>query len=42
MTKNVTILIRDGHLGWARKKDTIQKEEILDGIYVIRTSEPAE
>ena len=31
-----------GHLGWARKEDAIQKEELLDGIYVIRTSEPAE
>jgi transposase len=42
MAKHFTLTIRDGHLGWARKKDTIQKEEILDGIYVIRTSEPAE
>jgi transposase len=42
MAKHFTLTIRDGHLGWARKKDTIQKEEILDGIYVIRTSEPAD
>ena len=42
MAKHFTLTIRDGHLGWARKKDAIQKEEILDGIYVIRTSEPAE
>jgi transposase len=42
MAKHFTLMIRDGHLGWARKNDTIQKEEILDGIYVIRTSEPAE
>jgi transposase len=42
MAKHFALTIRDGHLGWARKKDTIQKEEILDGIYVIRTSEPAE
>ena len=42
MAKHFTLTIRDGHLGWARKNDTIQKEEILDGIYVIRTSEPAE
>jgi transposase len=41
MAKHFTLTIRDGHLGWARKNDTIQKEEILDGIYVIRTSEPA-
>ena len=38
MAKHFTLTICDGHLGWARKKDTIQKEEILDGIYVIRTS----
>jgi transposase len=42
MAKHFTLTIRDGCLGWARKRDTIQKEEILDGIYVIRTSEPAE
>ncbi len=33
--KHFTLTIRDGHLRWARKKDTIQKEEILDGISVI-------
>ncbi len=33
--------IRDGHLGWARKEDTIKNEELLDGISVIRTREPA-
>ena len=42
MAKHFTLTIREGHLGWARKNDTIQKEELLDGIYVIRTSEPAE
>ena len=42
MAKHFTLTIRDGHLGWARKEDAIQKEELLDGIYVIRTSEPAE
>ena len=41
MAKHFTLTIRDGHLGWARKNDAIQKEETLDGIYVIRTSEPA-
>ena len=29
-------------LGWARKQDAIQSEAFLDGIYVIRTSEPTE
>src|SRR4051794_3690719 len=42
MAKHFTLTIRDGHLGWARKEDAIQTEELLDGIYVIRTSEPAE
>jgi hypothetical protein len=42
MAKHFTLTIRDGHLGWARKGDAIQHEELLDGIYVIRTSEPAE
>jgi transposase len=41
MAKHFTLTIRDGHLGWARKEDTIKNEEHLDGIYVIRTSEPA-
>jgi hypothetical protein len=42
MAKHFTLTIRDGHLGWARRGDAIQHEELLDGIYVIRTSEPAE
>jgi transposase len=42
MAKHFTLTIRDGHLGWARKEDAIKNEEHLDGIYVIRTSEPAE
>jgi transposase len=41
MAKHFHLTIRDGHLGWARKEESIQKEELLDGIYVIRTSEPA-
>jgi transposase len=40
MAKHFTLTIRDSHLGWARKEETIQREEELDGIYVIRTSEP--
>ena len=42
MAKHFPLTIRDGYLAWARKEDAIQKEELLDGIYVIRTSEPAE
>jgi transposase len=42
MAKHFILTIRDGHLGWTRNEDTIQREELLDGIYVIRTSEPVE
>jgi transposase len=42
MAKHFTLTIQDGHLGWARKDEAIKNEELLDGIYVIRTSEPAE
>jgi transposase len=42
MAKHFTLTIRDGYLGWYRKAEAIKKEELLDGIYVIRTSEPAE
>jgi hypothetical protein len=42
VAKHFALTIRDGHLGWARKEDAIRQEELLDGIYVIRTSEPVE
>src|SRR3954468_12272757 len=42
MAEHFALTIREGHLGWARKEESIQKEGQLDGIYVIRTSEPAE
>jgi transposase len=42
MTKHFTLIIRDKHLEWVRKEDAIKNEELLDGIYVVRTSEPAE
>jgi transposase len=42
VAKHFALTIRDGHLGWARKEDAITNEEMLDGIYVIRTSEPSE
>jgi transposase len=42
MAKHFILTIRDGHLGWSRKQDEITREEMLDGIYVIRTSEPAD
>jgi transposase len=42
MAKHFALTIRDGHLGWTRKEDAIRNAGLLDGIYVIRTSEPAE
>jgi transposase len=42
MSKHFTMTIRDGSPEWARKQDEIAKEELLDGIYVVRTSEPSE
>ena len=42
VAKHFTLTIRDGHLAWARKPDAIATEAMLDGIYVIRTSEPAD
>jgi transposase len=42
MAKHFALEIRDGHFSWARKLDQIAAEAKLDGIYVIRTSVPAE
>ena len=42
VAKHFSLTIRDGFLGWALKQDAIQKEELLDGIYVVRTNEPVE
>ena len=42
MSKHFTLTIGDGSLEWARKQDEITKEELLDGIYVVRTSEPTD
>ena len=42
VAKHFILTIRDGFLGWALKQDAIQKEELLDGIYVVRTNEPVE
>jgi hypothetical protein len=36
------LTIKDGHFSWERKQEEIQQEAALDGIYVIRSSEPAE
>jgi transposase len=42
MAKHFELTIRDGYLAWARREESIRREEQLDGIYVIRTSEPSE
>ena len=40
--KHFAVTIEDGYFCFARKEDQIRREADLDGIYVIRTSEPAE
>lgn len=40
MAKHFTLTIQDGRFEWARQQVSIQQEADLDGIYVIRTSEP--
>ena len=42
MAKHFALDIRDGYFNWTRKVDQIAAEAKLDGIYVIRTSVPAE
>jgi transposase len=42
MAKHFSLTIRDGSLEWARKQDEITREEQLDGIYVVRTSESSD
>jgi transposase len=42
MAKHFAVDIRDGHLSFKRKVEQINDEARLDGIYVIRTSMPAE
>jgi transposase len=40
MAKHFELTIADGVFRWARRQDSIQRETQLDGIYVVRTSEP--
>jgi len=42
MGKHYQLAIADGTFQWARREDAIAAEAMLDGIYVIRTSEPKE
>ena len=42
MAKPIRLTISDGLFTWERDVDSIHQEKLLDGIYVVRTSEPAE
>lgn len=42
MGKHFSLSIGEGSFSFARKEASIQREQALDGIYVIRTSEPPE
>ena len=42
MAKHFALDIRDAHFSWVRRLDQIAAEAKLDGIYVVRTSVPAE
>jgi transposase len=42
VAKHFTLDIGDGRIAWTRKEDAIAREKALDGIYIVRTSEPAE
>ena len=42
MGKHFVLTIEDGHFAWTRREREIEREAGLDGIYVVRTSEPAE
>ena len=42
VAKHFALDIADGRLAWSRKQQNIDREEALDGIYIVRTSEPAQ
>jgi transposase len=42
MAKHIRLTISDSVFTWERDKDSINREGLLDGIYVIRTSEPSQ
>jgi hypothetical protein len=42
MAKHIRLTISDNTFTWERDEESIKREELLDGIYVIRTGEPAE
>ena len=42
MAKHFKLTIEDGSFNWERNEESIAREAALDGMYVIRTSEPKE
>ena len=42
MGKHFECIIGEGSFTWSRRTESITQEQMLDGIYVLRTSEPAE
>lgn len=42
MAKHFDVEVADGYLSWGRRFEQIEEEARLDGIYVLRTSMPAE
>ena len=40
MGKHFQLTIEDGHFVWARREEAIARECLLDGIYIVRTSQP--
>jgi transposase len=38
MNKHVTVTIKKGHFSYYRKEDSIARETLLDGVYIIRTN----
>lgn len=40
VAKHFSLTITDGVFGWERRQDSIRRESELDGVYVVRTSEP--
>jgi transposase len=40
VAKHFSLTIADGVFGWTRREESIRRESQLDGIYVVRTSEP--
>jgi transposase len=41
VAKHFSLTIANGVFGWQRREDAIRREGELDGIYVVRTNEPA-